>query len=198
MYAEGGGSKKKFLQKGEVLFREGDPGSAAFIVNSGSIGIYKVLEGEEVELATLNPGELFGEMAIVDGSKRMAYAVAKEESVVVEVPASTVEARLQKIDPFLRALMKILVKNLRSVHQAYMRRARSITDYINAMQYHSQGFRLYMMRMNDDQVSKAGLEKIDKIDALLDSLRKEFKDHPDRRDNALGAVDLTRRPADED
>ena len=46
MYAEGGGAKKKFLQKGEVLFREGDPGDAAFIVNSGLIGIFKVIEGE--------------------------------------------------------------------------------------------------------------------------------------------------------
>jgi CRP-like cAMP-binding protein len=63
----------------------------------------------------------------------MAYAVAREETVVVEVPAATVDARLKKIDPFLRALMKILVNNLRSVHQAYMKRARSITDYINAM-----------------------------------------------------------------
>ena len=197
MYAEGGGSKKKFLQKGEVLFREGDPGDAAFIVNSGSVGIYKVLEGEEVELAVLSPGELFGEMAIVDGSKRMAYAVAREETVVVEVPAATVDARLKKIDPFLRALMKILVNNLRSVHQAYMKRARSITDYINAMQFHAQGFRMYLMRMNEDEMTKAGLAKLDKIDEMLEGLRKEFKEHPDQRENALSAVDLTRRPPDE-
>ena len=65
----------------------------------------------------MKPGELFGEMAIVDGSSRMANAVAKEETVVVMVPATTVEARLKKIDPFLRALMKILVENLRNVHQ---------------------------------------------------------------------------------
>ena len=77
MFIEGGGAKKKFLQEGDVLFREGDPGDAAFIVDSGLIGIYKVVEGEEIELGTLKAGELFGEMAIVDGSKRMAYAVAK-------------------------------------------------------------------------------------------------------------------------
>lgn len=197
MYAEGGGSKKKFLQKGEVLFREGDPGDAAFIVNSGSIGIFKVLEGEEVELATLRPGELFGEMAIVDGSKRMAHAVAKEDSVVVVVPSSTVDARLAKIDPFLRALMKILVTNLRNVHQAYMRRARSVNDYINAMQYHAQGFRLYLMRLHEDEMTRAGIAKLDKIDEMLDGLRKEFKDHPDRRDNMLSDIDLTRRAPDE-
>ena len=65
MFVEGGGTRKKFLQKGEVLFNDGEPGEAAFIVDSGAIGIYKLVEGEEVELAVLNPGELFGEMAIV-------------------------------------------------------------------------------------------------------------------------------------
>lgn len=192
MYVEGG-SKKKFLQKGEVLFREGDPGDAAFIVDSGIIGIYKVVEGEEVELAALGTGELFGEMAIVDGSKRMAYALAKEESVVICVPANSLEARLAKVDPFLRALMKILVNNLRSVHQAYMKRARSLTDYLNAIDYHAQGFRMYLMRLNEDRMTAEGLKKLDEIERLVGELRTSFKDHPDTRDNALNPNDLARK-----
>ena len=47
MFVEGGGAKKKFLQEGDVLFNEGDPGDAAFIVDSGLIGIYKLVEGEK-------------------------------------------------------------------------------------------------------------------------------------------------------
>lgn len=192
MFVEGGGSKKKFLQKGEVLFRDGDKGDAAFIVESGMVGIYKVVEGEEVELASLNPGELFGEMAIVDGSNRMAYALAKEESVVVEIPAASLEQRLAKVDPFLKALMKILVNNLRSVHQAYIKRARSITDYMNAIQYHTQGFRLYLMRIKEDEVTAVSLAKLEKIDALVEELRDEIKKHPDNRSNALGDTELKR------
>ena len=193
MYVEGGGSKKKFLQEGEVLFREGDPGDAAFIVDSGAIGIYKTVEGEEVELATLHAGELFGEMAIVDGSKRMAYAVAKEESVVIAVPANSLGARLAKVDPFLRALMKILVNNLRSVHQSYMRRARSVADYLNAVEYHTQGFRLYLMRLDDDAKTTDALAKLDRIDALVDELRADFKDHVDKRSSALRDTDVSRK-----
>ena len=116
MFFEGGGTKKRFLKEGEVLFRDGDAGDAAFIVDSDHVGIYKSVEGEEVELATLKPGELFGEMAIVDGFRRMAHALAKEDSVVIEIPAAALEMRLKKVDPFLKALMNILVNNLRSVH----------------------------------------------------------------------------------
>ena len=192
MFVEGGGTKKKFLQKGEVLFRDGEPGDAAFIVDSGAIGIYKLVEGEEVELAVLNPGELFGEMAIVDGSKRMAHALAKEESVVIMIPSSVLDARQKKADPFIKALMKILVNNLRSVHQSYMRRARSLTDYINAVQFHIQGFRLYLTRLEEDQMTREGLEKLKQIDTLIEELRQSFKTHPDKRLNALRETDVTR------
>ncbi len=192
MFVEGGGSKKKFLPEGDILFRDGDAGDAAFIVESGQIGIYKMVEGEQVELAVLNPGELFGEMAIIDGSKRMAFAVAKEETVVVEIPAKTLEQKLGKSDPFLRAIMKILVNSLRSVHQAYMRRARSVTDYLNALQYHTQGFRLYLTRLDDDKLTKAGFEKIEQIDKLVDELRNDFKSHADKRSNVLREEDVAR------
>lgn len=193
MFVEGGGSKKKFLPEGDILFRDGDAGDAAFIVESGQIGIYKMVEGEQVELAVLNPGELFGEMAIIDGSKRMAFAVAKEETVVVEIPAKTLEQKLAKSDPFLRAIMKILVNSLRSVHQAYMRRARSVTDYLNALQYHTQGFRLYLTRLDDDNLTKAGFEKIEQIDKLVDELRNDFKSHADKRSNVLREEDVERK-----
>ncbi len=196
MFVEGGGTKKKFLQKGETLFRAGDPGDAAFIVDSGLIGIYKLVEGEEVELAILNPGELFGEMAIIDGSKRMAHAVAKEECVVIEIPAAALEARLAKSDPFLRAMMKILVNSLRSVHQAYMRRARSLTDYMNAIQFHIQGFRLYLARLEENEMNKAGLAKLEQIDALVEQLRVDFNAHPDKRNDALRETDVVREKSD--
>ncbi|MGJ3258603.1 MAG: cyclic nucleotide-binding domain-containing protein [Rhodospirillales bacterium] len=192
MFVEGGGTKKKFLQEGEILFKDGEPGNAAFIVESGCVGIFKLVDGEEVELATLNPGELFGEMAIIDGSRRMANAVAKEQTVVVEIPAKTLEAKLAKSDPFLRAIMKILVNSLRSVHQAYMRRARSLTDYMNAIQYHIQGFRLYLTRLDEDEMTKAGLQKLEQIDKLVEELRHDFKTHPDKRNNVLREDDVDR------
>jgi CRP-like cAMP-binding protein len=192
MFVEGGGTKKRFLQKGETLFRAGDPGDAAFIVDSGLIGIFKLVEGEEVELATLNPGELFGEMAIIDGSKRMAHAVAKEETVVIEIPAAALEARLAQSDPFVRAIMKILVNSLRSVHQAYMHRARSLTDYMNAIQFHIQGFRLYLTRLEENQMNASGLAKLEQIDKLVEELREDFKTHPDKRTDALRETDVVR------
>ena len=196
MFVEGGGTKKKFVAEGDTLFKEGDAGDAAYIVDSGKVGIYKTVEGEQVELAVLNPGELFGEMAIVDGSPRMAHAVAIEESVVIKIPADALNSRLKKVDPFIRALMNILVQSLRGVHNTYMRRSRSFTDYMNAAQFHLQSFRLFLLRQNDDERRKLGHEKLDQIDALMGELRNLYKDHPDRRENVLRETDLTRKKSD--
>lgn len=195
MFVEGGGSKKQYVEEGETLFKEGEKGDAAYIVNSGKIGIYKYVEGQEVELAVLNPGELFGEMAIVDGSARMAHAVAIEESVVIKIPADALNSRLAKADPFIKALMNILVQSLRGVHNKYMRRSRSLDDYINAAEFHLQSFRMFLSYQKNDARRATGHEKLDQIDKLLSELRE--LDYPDRRENVVRDTDLTRQKPDD-
>ena len=195
MFVEGGGSKKQYVAEGEILFKEGEKGDAAYIVNSGKIGIYKYVEGQEVELAVLNPGELFGEMAIVDGSARMAHAVAIEESVVIKIPADALNSRLAKADPFIKALMNILVQSLRGVHNKYMRRSRSLDDYINAAEFHLQSFRMFLSYQENDARRATGHEKLDQIDKLLSELRE--LDYPDRRENVVRDTDLTRQKSDD-
>ena len=94
MLIHGDDVRKEHYEMGATIFFEGDPGDAMFIVESGSIGIVKEVEGETIRLATLNGGELFGEMAIIDGGKRMASAVAQEDSVVLKIPREMLEAKL--------------------------------------------------------------------------------------------------------
>ena len=116
MFVDGGEVDNKFFQEGETVFQEGDPGNAAYIVESGSEGIFRSDEGEDVQLATMNMGELFGEMAIIDGSKRMAHAVAMEDSVIVCLPRAGFEAMLAKQAPMVKTLIQILADNLRTVY----------------------------------------------------------------------------------
>ena len=69
------------FRRGEVIFHQGDPGNALFIVESGVVKISLPSEaGEEAILATLQAGEFFGELALLDGAPRSATAVAMEPS----------------------------------------------------------------------------------------------------------------------
>jgi len=67
--------------KDEVIFYEGEPGLGMYIIESGSIKIYKDYDKKtREELATLSNGDFCGEMALLDESPRSATAVAAEET----------------------------------------------------------------------------------------------------------------------
>jgi CRP-like cAMP-binding protein len=71
------------FRRNEVVFHAGDPGDSLFVVLSGSVKIVLASqEGDEAIIATLRPGEFFGELAVLDGAERSATAVAVEPTVL--------------------------------------------------------------------------------------------------------------------
>ncbi len=63
-----------------MLFCEDEPGYEAFIIKTGKVKITKVVNEKEVLLAVLKPGDIFGEMAILNDTKRAASAIAFGET----------------------------------------------------------------------------------------------------------------------
>ena len=66
----------KEFPKGTVLFSEGQPGKEMFVLQSGKVAISKKVRDVEKVLATLGPGEFFGEMALLKGTRRTADVTA--------------------------------------------------------------------------------------------------------------------------
>lgn len=68
----------------EAIFWEGEPGVGMYVVQAGTVAIYKgTSENEREELAKLAHGEFFGELALLDESPRSATAVALEDSTIL-------------------------------------------------------------------------------------------------------------------
>ena len=75
------------FRRGEVLFHEGDPGDALFIVASGAVKVVVPSEeGEEAILVTLRRGDFLGELALLDGAPRSASAIALEPTEALALP----------------------------------------------------------------------------------------------------------------
>ena len=69
--------RSRRFRRGEVIFHLGDPGDALFVIVSGEVKISLPSEtGDEAILATLRPGDVFGELALLDGAPRSASATA--------------------------------------------------------------------------------------------------------------------------
>ena len=81
------GMRIRRFRRGETVFHVGDPGDALFIVMSGSIKITLPADsGDEAILATLRPGDFFGELALLDGAPRSATAIAIEGTETYVLP----------------------------------------------------------------------------------------------------------------
>ena len=183
--------KKEQYAKGSLVFSQGDTGDAAFIVESGAIGILKILDnGEKVHLATLKQGELFGEMAVIDGSRRMAAAVALEDSTVVKVPRAAFDAKLQQYDPFMRALIEILISNLRGVHRVYMKRPRTAKEMIEVQSALAESVRKFVDMQPPSDAAEEASDKLKTIAKALGELRPLIVQFPERRESVLTDADL--------
>jgi cAMP-dependent protein kinase regulator len=79
----------RFLQAGEVVVKEGDPGRSMFVVLEGRVAVArKARGGEPVVVGQLGAGEFFGELALLTGTARTATVVAVEDAVVLELSPS--------------------------------------------------------------------------------------------------------------
>src|SRR5207249_2353654 len=60
------------FEPGQEIMRQGDVGVGAFIIRSGKVEVLQDRDGKQVKLATLGPGDVFGEMALLDEFPRSA------------------------------------------------------------------------------------------------------------------------------
>ena len=71
--------------KDTMIFSESQPGQELYIIQKGSVKIAKIVNDNEVLLALLKPGDIFGEMSILEDKPRSASAIAHEDSVLLAV-----------------------------------------------------------------------------------------------------------------
>ena len=110
------------LRAGEVLYREGDPGDRLFLVGEGSVKISKSgREGHQETLAFIQPGNFFGEMALLDGAPRSAMATAAEPTVLGTVDEPTFQHILELAPSRLHMnFLRSVSEGMRTVNAHFM------------------------------------------------------------------------------
>lgn len=100
----------KIFKTDDVIMEEGERGNHVFLIISGSVDIYRNVDGQKSLLATMNSGDIIGEMGILANEPRNATAVAAEDCKVVMIRDHTLHSALlnDKL-PIIKPLTKQLV-----------------------------------------------------------------------------------------
>lgn len=102
---------------GTRVFHEGDSSDACYIVRDGTFRVTRQhTDGRAITLATLGPGELFGELAMLDGDRRSASAEALTDGELLALPAGDVRALLARHPEIALKLVAGLVRRLRAAN----------------------------------------------------------------------------------
>jgi CRP/FNR family cyclic AMP-dependent transcriptional regulator len=108
---------------GQEIVHQGDTGAGAFIIRSGKVEVVQEKDGQQTTLATLGPGDVFGEMALLDEFPRSASVRAVEPTTALGIQRWHFKGIIESHPQLALALLPMLVRRIRAAegmlpHQA--------------------------------------------------------------------------------
>jgi CRP-like cAMP-binding protein len=103
-----------YLKAGETIFKEGDPATELYVIQSGRVGIQL---GNRI-LDTLDANTIFGEMALIDGAPRSATAIAATDVALVPVSEKQFLLLINRTPFFALEVMRVLARRLCAANKA--------------------------------------------------------------------------------
>ena len=122
------------FKKGEIIFREGDPGHTMYDINWGTVGIYTGYgTPQEKKLAELRSEDVFGEMGILDQAPRSATAVALEDDTYLfAITENDFMEYFREKPTKVFQIMQQLSQKLRQTTKDYLEVCRTVYETVEA------------------------------------------------------------------
>lgn len=110
---------RSHMERGDVLFHEGDPGDRLYVIAEGKIKLGRTsTDGRENLLAILGPGEMFGELSLFDPGPRTATATAVAETQVLALGNDQLKEFLATRPGVATTLLAALARRLRRTNES--------------------------------------------------------------------------------
>lgn len=105
------------LSEGTTVFRQGDAGGSLYVIRAGKVRVVKEAHGRQRVVATLGPGDFFGEMAVVTGRPRSATVEVVEEAELLKVPADKLQEMVLDAGEVAIRLIRHLAERLENANR---------------------------------------------------------------------------------
>ncbi|NNM81705.1 MAG: Crp/Fnr family transcriptional regulator [Burkholderiales bacterium] len=111
----GGAGRMRHFQKGSIVLHEGDPSTSLYIIHSGRLKAFlSDDQGREIVISIMEPGEYFGEMAIIDNGTRSASVMAIEDAQLSVISREDFQQYLSVHPELSHTMMLGLIRRLRN------------------------------------------------------------------------------------
>ena len=110
----------KTYHNGEIIFCEYEPGDTFYLIHSGQVQIMKIMGDIEKTIDVLEPGEIFGEMAILEEAPRSASAIAMGKVVALEFNRANFTILMQGNPQIALKLLKLFTKRIYDQKRRFM------------------------------------------------------------------------------
>ena len=97
---------------GKAVFREGEKAKCAYLVQTGTVRVFMRSGGRKIELARLGPGQIVGEMALLQDGTRNASVEAAEDCTLVLITRQLFQKRMDESDQMIRAILHMLATRI--------------------------------------------------------------------------------------
>ena len=115
-------AKEQTFTAGQEIFRAGDPGDGLYVVQSGLVEISGVLNQNQRQVfSQVGPGQIFGEMAVIEQLPRSACATALQPTTVAFLARSEMQTLLERNPALATVLLQLVSHRLREFNQHYLR-----------------------------------------------------------------------------
>jgi len=143
--------RRRAFRRGTIIFHKDQAGDALYVVDSGRIRIFLPTPGgEELTVDVAGPGDVFGELALLDGRPRSASAESLEDAVTVSISREEFQKYLARNPKLAVSLVELLSSRLRHV-----------TEYAESLAFldvHARLARMLLEMAERYRVQKDGTE----------------------------------------
>ncbi len=105
-----------YFDTNEFLFKEGDEGDFAYIIETGSVEVSHQRGDRKLILSNLGEGDVLGEGAVIDKLPRTATARAIEPTRVIAIPVDYIDQKINAADPTVRLFLRLIMERYRDMY----------------------------------------------------------------------------------
>jgi CRP-like cAMP-binding protein len=102
---------------GEVIVKEGDEGREMYLIQEGAADVFKLVDGREVRLATLERGSFFGEMSLLESLPRSAPVRAKGATKVLAIEPGMLLLKIRRDPTFAFEMLQHMSRRIRELDE---------------------------------------------------------------------------------